>query len=344
MSQPPARTPTRPTNNSQLAGHLNQAGAKANLVTGFEEQLRVWYTKGARRLTSSLGNEEDTRRLMAAALNSLAKTPTLAECTFESFIRCLLTSAEFRLYPGASGECAYVPFNNSRAQCKEATWIMQYQGACQLLYRSGMVKDIEAEIVCDKDYFDFQRGSNRKLTFQPADGSLEERGEWIGAYCLIRNIYGGEHIRFLSAKDIMSIKARSRASGSRESPWNSEHAGDRAWMWMKTVLKQAAKLAPRSAATSAVIGQALEVDEESPKENSADFGAWLAGASAITPQPQQQQAQEPQDIDEYGVPLPPAQPQLEAPPRREVIEIPTRPVAEKVPAQQGNSSKTTGVA
>jgi len=315
MNQPPKGP--RPTSNAQLAGHLNQAGARQNMATSFEEHLRSWYSQNARRLRSLCGSDDDARRLMGASMNSIARVPSLVECTFDSFVRCLLTSAEFRLYPGASGECAYVPFNNSRTQKKEATFIMQYQGACQLLYRSGMVKDIEAEVVCAQDYFRYQRGSNHSLVFEPADGGLDERGEWLGVYALIRNIYGGEHIRFMSAREIMGIKQRSRASGSRESPWNSEHATDRAWMWMKTALKQAAKLAPRSATTSLLVGEALAADEDetSPNEH-MDLSSLGQGLSI-------------EGVQE-------GQPALDAPPQS--IEIPTRPVAEKVAVSVGSQT------
>lgn len=263
------------SNNSEMAQHLNQVGAIQNNATSFEERLKSWYAANARRLKTLCGNDDDARRLMAASMNTISKIPSLAECTFESFVRCLLTSAEFRLYPGAAAECAYVPFNNSKIGKKEATFIIQYQGTCQLLYRSGMIKDIECNIVCSQDYFEFKRGSNRSLVFEPLDAGLDDRGDWLGVYCIIRNIFGGEHITYMSAKDVMSIKARSRASGSRESPWNSEHATDRAWMWMKTALKQCAKLAPRSATTSLLVAEAMATDDDSKEVSSNQNGNTL---------------------------------------------------------------------
>lgn len=276
-----------PTSNAQVAAHLNKQGARQNQITAFEDQAKNWFSVNAKRIRSLMGSDEDARRLLIAAINSLQKIPTLAECTFESWAVCLLQSAEYRLFPGAMQQCAYVPFNNNKKGVKEATFILQYQGLCELLYRSGMIKDIECEIVCSKDLFEYKRGSNRALVFEPYDGDLAERGEWLGVYCVIRNIYGGEHIKYLTAKEINAFKARSRASGSSDSPWNSKHLSDIAWMWAKTALKQCAKLAPKSATAGGIIGAAMAADEPDIEQSSGavsvtDFGRQqsLAPASA----------------------------------------------------------------
>jgi len=253
------KTALRPTSNAEMAGHLNRQKATVNRTTSFQEQLGAWFKQNGRRIESLCGSMDEARRLFAAALNAITKVPTLLECPFESILKCLLTSAEFRLYPGAAMECAYVPFKNHGQY--EATFMLMYPGTCQLLYRSGMVKDIEAEIVCEKDYFKLIRGSERRLEFEPCDAALEDRGEWLGVYCIIRNVYGGTHIAYLTSKEVMAIKARSRASESDFSPWNSKFAGDAAWMWRKTALKQAAKLAPRSVTASGLVAAALAATE-----------------------------------------------------------------------------------
>lgn len=262
MNKPPQ--PTRVANNENVARHLANQGSNPQVANylAFKNELGNWFKTNAKTLRSLTGNDEDAAALMASLLSSISRTPSLLECTKESIFACLLRSAEFRLFPGALGECAYVPFNNSKIGKKEATFILQYQGVCQLLYRSGMVKDIEAGVVCSNDYFEFKRGSERALIFEPFDGSLEERGDWLGAYCIIRNIFGGQHIAYMTAKDVLQIKSRSRASASKESPWNSEHASDRAWMWMKTVLKQCSKLAPKNRKLSSGLLADAEQDED----------------------------------------------------------------------------------
>ena len=255
MNQP------QPTSNAQMSQHLATQGARATAI-GFETQVKEWFQTNARRMQNLCGSAEDAKRVLLAALQSVSKTPSLMECTFESFTVCLLQSAELRLFPGAMQECAYVPFNNNKKRCKEATFIIQYQGLCQLLYRSGMVKAIRAEIVCEKDYFEYKRGSLERLTFEPFDGNLEDRGEWLGVYCIIENTFGGQHIKYMTAKEVMAIKARSRASGSSESPWNSKFVSDIAWMWMKTCLKQNAKFVPKSAVLAAALVQDGDGAEE----------------------------------------------------------------------------------
>lgn len=262
-------------NNAQLAQHLNKQGARQNSITIFEDQVRTWFRANMKRLHQLSGSAEDANRLLLSALNSLQKVPSLAECTPESWASCLMQAAEYRLFPGAMQQCAFVPFNNSKKQCKEATFILQYQGLCELLYRSGMIKDIEADVVCSKDIFEFRRGSNRSLVFEPFDGDLSERGDWLGVYCIIRNVFGGEHITYMTAKEVDGIRARSRGASGPDSPWNSKYDGDVAWMWKKSALKQCAKLAPKSA-TAAVINGAIAIDEGADT-NSPTIGRGLAG-------------------------------------------------------------------
>lgn len=237
-----------------VATHLESRGGTQTPVS-FEDKTRVWFAKESKKLKALCGGEEDFRRITIAALNSLNKTPSLAETTFESFTTALLTCAELRLMPGAAQECAIVPFNNSKKNCKEATFMIMYQGLCQMLYRSGMIMDIECEVVCDKDKFDYVRGTSRHLVFEPAEGEYSDRGDWKGAYCLIRNKFGGTHIVYMTKGEIEGIKDRSRASKSYDSPWNSKNLSDLAWMWKKTALKQCAKLCPKSAQVAQILNE-----------------------------------------------------------------------------------------
>ena len=260
----PHSNSTAPESLTKLTEHLATKGAPSTSLK-FEDAVKRWFMGQSKKLKSLCGTEEDSRRMLIAALNAVSKTPSLMECTFESFTSCLLTCAELRLMPGALQECAIVPFNNSKKGCKEAVFMLQYQGLCQLLYRSGFIKDIECEIVCEKDFFEFKRGSDRKLVFEPFDGDWEERGEWVGVYCIIRNTFGGEHIKYMTTKEVNAIKARSRAANSSDSPWNSKYLGDKAWMWMKTVLKQNAKMMPKNVKLSIALNEYendVEVEEK----------------------------------------------------------------------------------
>lgn len=255
------------TNNTQVAAHLNQQGATVNSVTAYEDNIRVWFRTNGTKLRSLCGNKEMADRILVAAMNTIQKIPTIVECSPTSFCSALMQCAEFNLMPGFSGEAYILPFkNNKNGGKKDATFVLGYNGTVQLLYRSAMVKDIEAEIVCEKDYFHFTRGSGRKLEFEPAEGTLDERGAWLGAYVIIRNIFGGEHIAYMSAKDILAIKNRAPAGDSAFSPWNSKFANDRAWMWLKCPLKAAAKLSPKSTKSNLLI-QALAADNDGSPKN-----------------------------------------------------------------------------
>jgi len=263
----------RDTSNSQIADRLTYQGASENTVV-FEDQVKKWFGANMKRMIGLCGSEQDAKRMLLAALNAVSKVPTLMECSFDSFARCLLTSAEYRLYPGAMQECAYLPFKGV------ATFVIMYPGLCQLLYRSGMIKDIEAEVVHSRDFFDFTRGSNRKLVFEPYDGDEVDRGERIGVYCIIRNTFGGEHIKYLTAREVMGLKARSQAAKSSFSPWNSEHPLDVDWMWMKSALKQN-KFVPKSPMLAAALAE--DADEISLDDTIGEKNTRRAVAAATQP-------------------------------------------------------------
>ena len=278
----------RTTDNTQLANQLTYKGADTRVVS-FEDEVRKWFKVNKARMSALCGSEEEANRLVLSALNSISKTPTLIECTFDSWIRCLMTSAEYNLYPGAMAECAYVPFNNNKVGAKEATFILMYQGLCQLLYRTGMVKSISAEIHCANDVFRYKRGSNEELTHEPAEGGLEDRGEWLGVYSIVRNTMGGETIVYMDAKEVDSIRARSKGANSPDSPWNSKHATDVAWMWKKTALKQN-KFVPRGSVGLVPSAVDSEGEEESSRINvTVDRTSQAIGqAPRATPRAQEQ--------------------------------------------------------
>jgi len=301
------QNPVRGTSNAEMSNILAYKGADKKVVA-FEEEVKKWFAYNSKRMTSLCGNPDDARRLLLAALNSVLKTPSLMECDFNSFATCLLTSAEYRLFPGAMQECVYLPFKN------RATFVLMYPGICQLLYRSGMIKDIEADVVCARDVFEYTRGSNRKLVFEPFDGEIEDRGEWIGAYSIIRNTFGGEHIRYLTAREIMGLKSRSPGGNSSFSPWNSQYPLDVAWMWMKSALKQN-KFVPKSA----VLAAALEADHDNiVTDDSVGLSATVQRTAQAVSAPSKPIAQEPHKMA------------IEAPPQREAIEIPVTKTAEPV--------------
>jgi recombination protein RecT len=184
-------------------------------------------------------------RLIKVALNAVAKTPQLQQCTASSLLRCVITAAELGLEPGgALGHAYLVPFKT------DATLIIGYRGFIELMRRSGELTQIEAHVVHANDKFEIEHGLEPKLRHVPA---LGDPGEPKLAYVIARLVGGGLHVEMMTWDAIMKIKARSRASSS--GPWVT----DTEEMAKKTVVRRAAKYLPVS---SERYKRALEHEED----------------------------------------------------------------------------------
>ena len=200
------------------------------------------------RLLPNAGITAD--RMIAVVYNCMLKTPKLAECDILSLTGAILASAQYGLLPGV--ECHILPFDkrkDNKVIATNATFIMDYKGVCTLLGRNENVVDINAEVVYENEEFDYQKGSSPSITHKPCISG--ERGEMIGAYCIINQINGGKTILFMRKDEIEEIRAMSSAwsyAVYMDKKNNSEYnRNNTIWhkhqvdMWKKTVIKKASK-------------------------------------------------------------------------------------------------------
>lgn len=227
---------------NEVSLKLANAGAPAT-AGSFEVQCGEWFKQNAKRLGNLWGSEDNAKRLLLVAMESVNKNPFLLKCTFESFGRALLTCSELKLFPGAMQEAALVPMKNGKTGKYEVNFWPQYQGLVKLAHQGGFIKSIQTEVVYDNDDFDFQLGTNCFLKHRPYLGE-GDRGARKAVYCCIETLHGTQ-ITVLPMSFIEGIKRRSPAARSGMSPWNGS-ADDYDAMARKTALRQALKLIPKS--------------------------------------------------------------------------------------------------
>jgi len=227
---------------SDVALKLQRAGAPAT-SSSFEVQCGEWFKSNQKRLANLWGSEDNAKRLLLVAMESVNKNPFLLKCTFESFGRALLTCSELKLYPGAMQEAALVPMKNGKTGHYEVNFWPQYQGLVKLAHQGGFIKSIQTEVVYENDDFDFQLGTNCFLKHRPYLGDAD-RGKRHAVYCCIETLHGTQ-ITVLPMSFIEGIKKRSPAARSGMSPWNGS-SDDFDAMAKKTALRQALKLIPKS--------------------------------------------------------------------------------------------------
>lgn len=193
-------------------------------------------------------------RMARIAITALTRTPKLAQCDQASFFRCLLDLSQWGLEP--DGRRAHlIPFDNRKRGVTECQLIIDYKGYVELAYRSGVVRNIHADVVREGDVFDYSTGRIVKHVphFLRRDASKPQKsGEVFAAYCVVELDGGTVKTEVLSHDEIEGIRKRSRAGNN--GPWVTD------WCEMakKTAFRRATKWLP----LSAEIREAFERDDD----------------------------------------------------------------------------------
>lgn len=189
-------------------------------------------------------------RMVRVFLTAIYKTPKLQGCTRESLLNCLMQLSQCGLEP--DGRLAHlIPYGD------KCTLIIDYKGLISLVRRSGEVRDIYADIVCENDTFEWAKGKGRFL--KHSYDLMKPRGPMIGAYSYVVPKDGEDSFEIMSKDEIDAIRARSRSSN--DGPWKTDYAE----MGKKTVFRRHSKWLPLSVELQRAI--AADDDDLSPPDN-----------------------------------------------------------------------------
>lgn len=220
-----------------------------DMVKALEPEIR-------RALPTVLTPERFTRM----ALSAINNTPELANCTPMSFIAALMNAAQLGVEPNTPlGQAYLIPYKNKGIL--ECQFQIGYKGLIDLAYRTGQIQIIQAQVVREFDYFEYQYGLDSRLIHKPGDG---ERGEITFIYGLFKLSNGGYGFEVSNKADMDSFASKySKSFGSRYSPWTECYED----MAKKTVIKRALKYSP----ITSDFQKALSMDETIKSEISVDM-------------------------------------------------------------------------
>lgn len=211
-----------------------------------------------KELAKAIPNTLKPERMVRLALTLLRKNDALAKCSKESIMACVVECSQLGLEPeGVLGHAYIVPFAGV------ATLIVGYRGFAHLMYQSGMISTLSAEIVRRGDKFSRLLGTGRRLVHVPNTVPMKEVGKkgsgvfeaddpernWLGAYAAVTLLNGATDFEYLDAALIFAARAKSRSwqkflkEGAR-TPWNEYP--DSIAMWCKTPIRRLAKRMPTS--------------------------------------------------------------------------------------------------
>lgn len=207
-------------------------------------------------------------RVLKMIVGELNRNPKLLECTPWSVVNSVLTLSMLGLEV-RPGSAYLIPFRDRRGQGTPRTIctpVIDYRGKIDLARRSGVVEDVDAEIVFSKDKFRIFRNEfgfkileHEPLLYRKNDQTGDmiaisdaDRGEPIGAYAVAVLKHGQRpKFTFMPKVDILAIKNRSRAKD--DGPWVT----DELEMWKKTVIHRQCKTLPQTPE----LAKAQEIDD-----------------------------------------------------------------------------------
>ena len=234
-----------PMSNNAIASRAQAAikaaqrpGTMAGLKTGEVEALLEPYKLS---IQNALPNGSNPNRIIQAAVWQIVTNPALADCTYQSIIGCVLNASLLGVSAHLK-QCFFIPYYNSKVGKNEAQFQLSYTGLLSLARRSGLVRDVFAEVVRKGDTFHVQYGTSKGIEHVPdLKGGSERTMEY--AYAVIHYTHGGFEFVVMDRAEIEKRRLKSR--GQKGEPigvwkeWDAE-------MWKKTALRFLLKTAPLS--------------------------------------------------------------------------------------------------
>jgi recombination protein RecT len=215
------------------------------------------------KLVAAIPNAIKPERMIQLALTMIKGSPSLMKCSPISLMSCVVECAQLGLeLDRILGHAYIVPFK------EEATLIIGYRGFAHLMYQSGIVSGISAEVVRAKDRFHYQYGTQREIVHTPAGIPKNDDPEnWRGAYAVAHMLTGATEFEYMEASKIIATRNRSKSWQSwlkfqKSTPWQT----DTEEMWRKTPIRRLAKRMPVSTTDKReILLRAVMVDEYSER-------------------------------------------------------------------------------
>ena len=171
---------------------------------------------------------------MRVTLTAIQLQPELLECDRKTLLLACLRAANDGLMPDGR-EGTFVVYRDKKAGRKVAQWMPMFFGLLKKVRNTGELVSISANVVYERDQFDYELGDQERITHKPAVG---ERGKPVAAYAIAHLKGGGIEREVMTWHDILRIRQLGAANG----PWSS-------WpdeMARKTVIRRLYKRLPSS--------------------------------------------------------------------------------------------------
>jgi recombination protein RecT len=223
--------------------------ASGELVKKADQRVtaRAWFEAQKAEIARAAPRGFDPERLVRVALTACVQNPALFNCSRESLMQATMQSASLGLMPdGVMGQAYLIPYG------EKATFQIGYQGILELAMRTDRIAAIIADVVHEKDKFEFHRSvAEDHFLHRPYEGD-DDPGAPTHVYCIVRRKDGTASVTVLpKAKVEREHRAHSRAS--KAGPWVSH--------WEAMARKTAVLVALKYEQKSTELAKAIAVEE-----------------------------------------------------------------------------------
>lgn len=174
------------------------------------------------------------------AVGALRRDPKLYQAAAKnpsSLLYALLEAARLGLEPGTKEFYLTPRFGKDPG----VLGITGYVGEIELIFRAGAVASVKAEVVYERDRFEFRPEMERPV--HEVDW-FADRGKVLGAYAYAEMVGGGvSKVVVIGPAEIERAKSASATADKAFSPWTTDYAA----MVLKTAVHRLAKWVPTSA-------------------------------------------------------------------------------------------------
>lgn len=263
-------------------------------------------------------------RFARVCVTAFRQNPELQKCSPVSILGAMMTCAQLQLEPNTPSGLAYlIPRWNGKLHSMECQFQCGYRGLLELMYRSGAIASINADVVYRQEIeaglFAYTSGIRPSIEHRIdlLDGSARTGNpqDIVAAYACAVLKSGEPVIRVVPRRDIDKAMNMSGSKSGPSAVWKSHYAE----MAIKTAIHRLAKWLPTTRVDDAINAEAQYAEQEAPAETPQSslsieaMNAMMAAGTGVaveTPAVEQAPAPQPEPIQAQPEPK---MPEPEAP-------------------------------
>ncbi len=244
-------------------GNEVEVKEKKDITDKVLERVNLFKSSGEIKIPSDYSPENALKSawLILQETKDREGKASLEVCTKESIANCLFNMVTQGLSP-VKKQCYFVVYG------KTLTLMRSYMGSIALAKRYGNVSDVAANVIYDKDDFEFETdistGNKKILRHKQTLESLD--GEIIGAYALVTSNDGGKYLEIMTIQQIKAAWNQGQTKGA--SPAHKNFMGE---MAKKSVINRACKLFINTSSDAVLMDEDDEFEASNSIPNRAKY-------------------------------------------------------------------------